>query len=185
MCLEKNGCEIVAVPNWPNYYVCRDLLFAMRRIAKPATASLLGVIGKSHIAERLHDMGCDEDSIKYRRREIEGSVPCLIEAAYGRRPDDGEGLRVIGSVNHSPAIGNPFQTLGERGGLDRLLSKLRIKSKDPVVIFINLSCPRVEYRDYGKTAIRLKTHFAVPLVNTVAKVAKQKQSSRSRVGSNH
>jgi hypothetical protein len=57
-------------------------------------------------------------------------------------------------VNWSPGIINPFRELGSFGqSLDTILSQQRADRDEPVILVLQMSCPRVEYTDRGKSAV--------------------------------
>ena len=102
---------------------------------------------------------------KYKRVVTEGdgfgSLPWVLEAAFGYCPDarlTGARLLVTG-VNWSPGIINPFKRLGWYGGdgLDAILARQRAGPEEPVIVFLHLAHPRVEYTDRGKSAISFTT----------------------------
>jgi hypothetical protein len=60
---------------------------------------------------------------------------------------------VVG-INWSATILNPFRELGEFGvSLDTILARARADRDDPVIIFMHLAQPRVEFTDRGKSAV--------------------------------
>jgi hypothetical protein len=125
------------------------LLTAMRARSNPVKPRDLGLIGESHVRERMLDNGCDPDSIQYRKREIELGVPYLIEMAFGYRPASGYGRDVIEGFNFAPAIGgSPFQ-------LEARLAGLYVDEDDPVTIFAHLTSPRLSFTDKGKAKLDL------------------------------
>ncbi len=55
-------------------------------------------------------------------------------------------------MNWSPAIGNPFRSLGGES-LDSILTEQRSGRDEPIVFVLHLARPRIEFTDHGKTAI--------------------------------
>jgi DNA topoisomerase VI subunit B len=131
------------------------LLKAMQDNTKEVTHDRLGKIGKPHLECRFKGMGCEMESFKYKI--VKGKtdrLPWVLETAFGWCPEL-NARRLITGVNWSAAIINPFRSMGEMGALDSLLSELRIYERDPVAVVVHVACPRVEYRDHGKSAISI------------------------------
>ncbi len=70
---------------------------------------------------------------------------------------------VVG-INWSATIINPFRELGEFAvSLDTVLTEARVGRNDPVIVFMHLAHPRVEFTDRGKSAAVMsmtKSEFA-------------------------
>ena len=131
------------------------LLAAMQRHSKPVKPIDLGFIGKDHLAARFKAAGADPETFQYRRflGETDG-IPDVIETAFGWCPDGANERRIITGVNWSPAIGNPFRSLGSYGEiLDTILSEQRSGRDEPIIFVLHLARPRIEYTDHGKTAV--------------------------------
>ena len=111
-------------------------------------------------------------------------MPWVLEAAFGYCPDDesyDEARVLVTGVNWSPGIGNPFKRIGWYGdGLDAILAQQRAGPREPVIVFLHLAHPRVEYTDRGKSAISFTTidpQSVSGLVEAVtAKWAKQRKA---------
>jgi DNA topoisomerase VI subunit B len=132
-----------------------ELLDTMKRQSRPVKPKDLGFIGRDHLAARFEAAGADLETFQYRRTvgETDG-VPDVIEAAFGWCPDGADERRIITGVNWSPAIGNPFRSLGSYGeSLDTILSEQRSGRGEPIIFFLHLARPRIEYTDHGKTAV--------------------------------
>jgi hypothetical protein len=131
------------------------LLDAMKRQSKPVKPKDLGFIGKDHLVARFEAAGADLKTFNYRRSFGEtDSVPDVIETAFGWCPDGADQRRIITGVNWSPAIGNPFRSLGSYGeSLDTILAKQRSGRGEPIVFILHVARPRIEYTDHGKTAL--------------------------------
>jgi hypothetical protein len=125
----------------------------MREHSAPVKPEQLGIIGKDHLQQRFAAAGCKMESFQYKR--IAGStygLPWLIETAFGWCPK-AHRRRLVTGVNWSPGIVNPFRTLGRFTSLASILSEQRAGSFEPVIVFLHVACPRVEYLDRGKSAI--------------------------------
>jgi DNA topoisomerase VI subunit B len=131
------------------------LLTAMQRQSKPVHPRDLGFIGKDHLAARFEAAGADLKTFQYRRNfGVTDGVPDVIETAFGWRPNGASERRIITGVNWSPAIGNPFRSLGSYGeSLDTILAQQRSGRDEPIVFVLHVARPRIEYTDHGKTAL--------------------------------
>ena len=132
------------------------LLDAMQKQSRPVKPKDLGIIGRDHFAARFKTANADLRTFKYKLDCGEAdSIPDVIETAFGWCPN-GERRRIITGVNWSPAIRNPFRSLGSYGeSLDTILANQRSGSDEPIVFVLHLARPRIEYTDHGKTAIAL------------------------------
>jgi hypothetical protein len=103
------------------------LLVAMQRHSRPVKAADLGLIGKDHLATRFEPAGVNLETFKYQRALGENDgIPDVIESDFGWCPDGKNKRRIITRVNWSPAIGNPFRSLGPFGeSLDTILAEQR------------------------------------------------------------
>jgi DNA topoisomerase VI subunit B len=138
-----------------NHAATAKLLDAMRKHTRPPKAKDLGVIGKEHLASRFAAVGVHTDTFQYKAviGDAENGVPVVIETAFGWCPK-GESRRIITGVNFSVALGNPFRSFGQTGeGLERMLAQQRVGSGEPIVFFLHLASPRVEFADRGKTSL--------------------------------
>jgi hypothetical protein len=115
----------------------------------------LASVGKDHLAARFEAAGADLET--FRHRLIFGDtdgVPDVIETAFGWCPDGANERRIITGVNWSPAIGNPFRSLGSYGeSLDSVLTEQRLGRDEPIIFVLHLARPRIEFTDHGKTAV--------------------------------
>jgi Topoisomerase 6 subunit A/Spo11, Toprim domain len=133
------------------------LLAAMKDRSRPIKPVDLGLIGRDHLAARFKAAGADLRTFRYRRifGETDG-VPDVIETAFGWCPSGAKERRIITGVNWSPAIGNPFRSLGPYGeSLDSILTEQRSGRDEPIVFVLHLARPRIEFTDHGKTAIAI------------------------------
>jgi DNA topoisomerase VI subunit B len=130
------------------------LLDAMIAYTRPVKPEALGIIGKDHLRHRLEAAGCEMATFRYKQvKSRDAGLPWVIEAAFAWCPDL-TGRRLITGVNWSPGIVNPFRALGPfRQSLDTVLSQQRADHDEPVIVFLHLACPRVEYTDRGKSAV--------------------------------
>ena len=120
--LEEVGASRLSLPEFfgngdrVNNGRIAKLLAAMQRQSRPVKPKDLGLIGKDHLAARFKAAGADLETFRYRRTfgETDG-IPDVIETAFGWCPDGANKRRIITGVNWSPAIGNPFRSLGAYG----------------------------------------------------------------------
>jgi hypothetical protein len=161
--LEACGAARLSLPEFfgagdeVNTDAIAKLLDAMRRQSRPVKPQDLGIIGKEHFASRFEAAGADLRAFRYKHNcgDTDG-IPDVIETAFGYCPKGPPVRRIITGVNWSPAIGNPFRSLGSYGeSLDTILANQRSGSDEPIVFVLHLARPRIEYTDHGKTAIAL------------------------------
>jgi len=131
------------------------LLAAMKAHTKPVKPRRLGVIGEEHFRQRFESIGCNPKSIRYQRAMPKHGMPHVVEIAFAMRDDDQPRMIVTGA-NWSSAIKNPFRSFGSTGeGLETVLANLRAGGREPILLAIHMSHPRVEYTDRGKSAMVL------------------------------
>ena len=158
--LEESGAARLSLPQFfgtGDRVKRRDakLLAAMKRQSRPVNPKDLGFIGKDHLAARFKAAGGDLETFRYRRPvgETDG-IPDVIETAFAWCPNGADVRRIITGVNWSPAIGNPFRSLGTYGELlDTILSEQRSGRDEPIIFVLRLARPRIECSDHGKTAV--------------------------------
>jgi hypothetical protein len=131
------------------------LLDAMKRHSRPVNPKDLGFIGKDHLAARFAAVGGNLETFRYHRAVgLADGIPDVIESAFAWCPGGVNQRRIITGVNWSPAIGNPFRSLGSYGGsLDTILAEQRSGREEPIVFVLHVARPRIEYTDHGKTAV--------------------------------
>ena len=161
--LEEVGASKLSLPKFfgtgdqVNTDAIAKLLAAMQRHSKAVKSQDLGIIGKEHFASRFEAAGADLRAFRYKHNcgDTDG-IPDVIETAFGYCPKAPPVRRIITGVNWSPAIGNPFRSLGSYGeSLDTILANQRSGSGEPIIFVLHLARPRLEYTDHGKTAIAL------------------------------
>jgi hypothetical protein len=126
----------------------------------------LGVIGKVALCERFAERGIAEEDFRYV--PCIGSrdgVPYVVEVAFGwytGKPEDIEdiGRELVCGVNFSAAISNPFKLLGLHANnwsrsLDDVLNECKAGPDEPVVAFVHLVCPVLNFTDKGKGTLVL------------------------------
>jgi DNA topoisomerase VI subunit B len=134
----------------------KNLLAVMKRHTKEVNATQLGVIGKTHFATRLQEMGGDPEQFEYSKiARVDDGIPFVLETAFSWLGDDAPDERqIFVGANWSAAIKNPFRSFGRSSeGLDGLLSSQYAGEDEPVVFLMHIAHPRIEYTDRGKSAI--------------------------------
>ena len=64
--------------------------------------------------------------------------------------------RMVTGLNFSPSVGaNPFREVRDRQGLDGLLSAQYAGPDEPVIVFVHLCTPRLQFLDKGKSSVAL------------------------------
>jgi hypothetical protein len=64
--------------------------------------------------------------------------------------------RMVTGLNFSASVGaNPFRELRDRQGLDGMLSAQYAGPDEPVIVFVHLSTPRLQFLDKGKSSVAL------------------------------
>ena len=161
------------------------LLDAMKAGARPVKPKDLGIIGREHLLKRFIAAGAQEDSFDYQMNAFEhDGLPYVIEVAFAYAPgladkaeaeeEDLSGWeaaeaesereargrdrvrRMVTGLNFSASVGaNPFRELRDRQGLDGLLSAQYAGPDEPVIVFVHLSTPRLQFLDKGKSSVAL------------------------------
>ena len=159
--LTRTNLSALANGNGLRHEVVAKLLTATKNHSTPVKPAALGIIGENHVRTRLEQIGCEMESFQYRKvAEVDSDgLPAVIETAFAWRGEDShEPRRLITGVNWSPAIGNPFRTLGAGygDGLTALLEKQRAGRDEPIIFLLHAAHPRVRYTDRGKSALVMK-----------------------------
>jgi DNA topoisomerase VI subunit B len=159
--LEESGAARLSLPDFfgdadrVNNAGIVKLLDAMKRHSRPVNPKDLGFIGRDHLAARFAAVGGNLETFRYHRAvgQADG-IPDVIESAFAWCPNGADKRRIITGVNWSPAIGNPFRSLGSYGvSLDTILAEQRSGRDEPIVFVLHVARPRIEYTDHGKTAV--------------------------------
>jgi hypothetical protein len=81
-------------------------------------------------------------------------LPKAAEIAFAAFEDDRRERRLVTGVNWSPGINDPFRSLGKDGeSAKAYLARLWASSDEPIIVFMHMACPRVQYTDRGKSAV--------------------------------
>ena len=134
----------------------RSLLNAMQRETKPVKPEALGIIGKDHLITRFMDINGDPDSFQYRRTLSINPTPEVYEFGFGYCPTRTSiGRRLITGVNWSPGILNPFRQLDYFKTLDSVLAEAFCSDSEPILVFLHVASPDVQYLDRGKSSVAI------------------------------
>lgn len=161
------------------------LLAAMKDGSRAVKPKDLGVIGRDHLLRRFITAGAQEDSFDYQINAFEhDGLPYVVEVAFAYAPGladkaeaEAEALsgweaaevamvrewkgqdpvrRMVTGLNFSASVGaNPFRELRDRQGFDGLLSAQYAGSDEPVIVFVHLCTPRLQFLDKGKSSVAL------------------------------
>ena len=90
-------------------------------------------------------------------------------------PEGDDDRRIITGINWSVAIGgDPFRRLGAFDeSLAAILTKQRAGPREPIVAFLHLACPRVDYLDRGKSSVSLPRPPGKAIIGLVEGVTKR------------
>ena len=157
----------------------------MKAGARPVKPKDLGIIGRDHLLRRFVAAGAQEDSFDYQVNAFEHDAfkpfPALgfrrdflrarstlaeeedlsgWEAAEAESEREAKGRdrvrRMVTGLNFSPSVGaNPFRELRDRQRLDGLLNARYAGPDEPVIVFVHLTTPRLQFLDKGKSSVAL------------------------------
>ena len=131
------------------------LLDAMRAESRPVKPRALGALGEPHLTAWLEQAGAE--TVRYQKAadiDEDTGRPFLVEIAFGVRPDDDDGLRLVTGINWAPTVVNPFRALNPYGlSLGGLLERQHIRDDHPVTYILHLACPHLNYTDRGKSSL--------------------------------
>ena len=125
------------------------LLRAMQAAARPVKPAALGLIGETHITQRLiAHWGVEPESIRYKKTLDldDDGTPFALETAFGILRDGCEGLgrRIVAGVNWSASIRLPFARM------PFLMTEARADAHDLIVLVAHLAQPSARFTDRGK-----------------------------------
>jgi hypothetical protein len=111
------------------------------------------------------------------------AIPFVVEAAL-LADDDARG-DVITAINYSPTFSSPWPDAvfrrddEERGwpfaghGLGGYLAAFNVDESAPVRVVVHVVCPRLDYRDRGKSAIDTRPELADAVAEAIHRVARK------------
>jgi DNA topoisomerase VI subunit B len=123
-----------------------QLLVAMRNRAKTVAPQRLGVLGKERMTDAMYLHDVAEQDVKYKiEADIEYGLPYVIEAAFGVKDTDDHRDLLLG-LNYSPALKVSHQ-------LSEKLAEYKIEAEDPVVLAVNIVCPKLRFTSSDKNTV--------------------------------
>lgn len=160
------------------------LLSAMKEQSQPIKPQALGSIGAAHVQQWLTDVaGANPGFIEYRteKGETVDGLPFVIECAVGVC-DKRESRVIVTGLNWTPVLSTPSSKIND------WLNSNRVEPDDPIVVFIHITCPKLNFTDRGKTSLELDGIVANNLARLIElnaakwkKVKKQdEKASRAR-----
>lgn len=155
-----------------------DLLDAMQERSKPVKPKALGIIGKTSF-QSLVEQRLGAGAFQYRKKEgvVEG-LPYVIEVCFGVLSVPDWASLIWTGLNWSPVLKIPFPELPS------LLNRCRVESRDPVVVFVHLACPRLNYTERGKGAIQLPANILQDLDTVLNSITQGWQKAKRRADRN-
>jgi DNA topoisomerase VI subunit B len=86
-----------------------------------------------------------------------GDIDTYFAAEHERREKKRDRVRrMVTGLNFSANVGaNPFRELRDRQGLDGLLSAQFAGPDEPVIVFLHVTTPRLQFLDKGKSSVAL------------------------------
>jgi DNA topoisomerase VI subunit B len=153
--------------------VVTRLLKAMQDRARPVLPAVLGLIGEAHLRKQLIEhYGVEATSITYKKyADSADGIPYILELALGWYPDcrASAGRTTLLGYNFTPALRMPFQEL------PNLYVAAAVDYRDPVVLAVHLTSPRLDATDRGKTAVVLPPAVTEALAEGMQAVSKRWQ----------
>ncbi len=146
------------------------LLQAMRSESRPIKPRALGAVGEAHLRHWLVEhCNAEPGTITYKKAEgmVDG-LPFIVEAAFGIYAEEYlhlEAQRFL-AFNWSPTL-KPVSSIVE------LLGENRVDSFDPVVVWVHVICPRLDFTDRGKTTPAFPDEIRGALKKVIMSIAKR------------
>jgi hypothetical protein len=147
-----------------------------------------------HLRQCFEAERCEMETFTYKKVLIDGGdgLPAIFEIAFGwlgeEEVDDDDDddyeedkRRFVTGVNWSPNIINPFRQFGgHRQSLDSILTEQRAGSDEPIILFLHLAQPRVQYMDRGKSAVVTEKAIVSKIISAVEAVTKKWAKQRKQ-----
>jgi DNA topoisomerase VI subunit B len=158
------------------------LLRAMKWAAtRPVKPRDLGLLGEDFLRDTFECYAIEAETFRYKKAEIEvDGVPYLAECAFAYRPDH---VRVVFTgLNWSVTVagGGPFHDLGDDENMGSLLEGQWAGPDEPVLFFLHLASPRLDFLDRGKSSVVLPDEVCQAVTGIIMDVtrpwAKQRRS---------
>lgn len=155
----------------------KRLYYNLIGIGKPMNPKLLGRLGKQTILDKIGQKHkIIEHSYSYIADEfttagldrVPYSIECLTaevaisedrdkkdEDAEEEDEDEGNGREIIFGINYTPTLRTPelknIYCTYYGSDFASLMSRYKINSDSPIIIFVHIICPNIQFEDYGKS----------------------------------
>ena len=137
----------------------RALLEDMQNECSAPKPKALGIIGENHFRTHLNSAGGIPESMAYvKKTGIDNGMPYVLEIGFAANQNIDACRIVRYGFNWSPVIGLYLDPV-----IHNEISLARLDSDDPVIFFLHIARPRIEFMDRGKT----KTEFSGNLLNDI------------------
>jgi len=156
------------------------LLAAMQAESRPIKPEALGILGEDHFRARNASR-----AFRYKKQigHTREGMPFVVEVAFDLQAA-GENRRIAFGLNWTAANSD-----SDGGSLpneiESALSSVRAREWDPIRLAIHIVCPRLEFKDHGKTSIEMPPEMAVAIskcIETTGKTWKQAKRNADREG---
>ena len=153
----------------------RLLLQAMQVQSTPVKPCRLGAVGREHLMTWAGAHKANLNTFEYRKKEFEdGGIPYVVEVAFAYAPELGRRYDIAG-INFSPVIGGrPF------GRYDPIFAGQHILPTDPIIVFVHLVAPRLDFTDKGKSSVDLPIAVSKNLSDLLTGVTDRWRKQRAR-----
>ena len=140
------------------------LLKAMQYVTKPPSPSILGIIGKENLKQRIESIYKIEQFWYSIKNGTQQHIPYIVEIATATTKED-TGKNIIAGLNFTPTYDDPFKNtnfyVGVKKhsfsgyGLSGLLSDLKITGGDNFILVVHLTYPVLEFSERAKSTVIL------------------------------
>ncbi len=145
------------------------LLQAMQAETKPVKPARLGIIGETHIRHLIEALG-NVKAFKWAKSSgaDENGFPYVVEGAFAWNPGS-TGRRLIVGANFASSPGlllkfNPWESAGT------VLEQRHAGAREPLVVFLHVTHPRLTFTDLGKTQVTLPRAVADDLQKLIERI---------------
>jgi hypothetical protein len=148
----------------------------------PVNPEKLGAVGKDHVAQCFAAAGAELETLRYKVvKGVTAGVPWIAETAFAWAPG-AQGRCMTAGINWSPALKEDANPLRALLGYGQLLADQYCGPGEPILLFMHLITPRVQFLDRGKSTVASETFGAMALQDAVIAVtkawAKQREAER-------
>jgi hypothetical protein len=151
------------------------LLQAIQTETAPVKPARLGIIGKTNLRDRLVGDGFKYACIAGVDRQ---ELPYVIEGAFVWNKElDGRRLYVGANFAASPALSI---NLGGWETASDVLGQRHVSWEEPIIVFLHITHPRLNFTDLGKTQLSLPSEIACELRKVIEKITAEWHKQRQR-----